>query len=365
MNIDLQVPSLTVEDALQQQVTYVDVRTPKEFEHFHIPGALHLPLFSTEEHARIGTVYRQQGKEAAKQIGLNLFSKKLPHLYQQFKSIKYEHKGKLLVVYCWRGGMRSRSIVSVMSTLGIPVLQLQEGIRAYRRWIVQGLAEEAKKNKPYIVLDGYTGTGKTHILHHLAQEGYPVLDLEGLAHHRGSVFGHIGQRPRNQKQFECALWDRIQKIQDAPYYLIEAESARIGNVHLPDAVLRGKREGIRIQIEAPLEFRIRTICQTYLLDRHYEQFVKAFSTIEKRLPSKAAQEIRTALARRDAAKVVQMLLHHYYDPRYDYAAQKQKPPAYSLHVQSLTDGVNKVKKTIDQIVNKPGSSDKALISRVG
>lgn len=345
MKMQVEVPTISVVEAQNRQALYIDVRTPKEFEHFCILNASHVPLFLNDEHAQVGTIYNQEGKEQATEIGLNHFARKLPDLYQQFKAIHREHRDKLLIVYCWRGGMRSKSIVSVMSGLGIPVIQLEGGIRAYRQRMLKQI-EELTTNKPFIVLSGNTGTKKTDILLNLAEKGYPVIDLEGLANHRGSAFGHIGKKPSNQKQFEQGLCRRLQELEHANYYIIEAESRRIGAVHLPDAILKGKDNGTRIHIEADLALRIETICDMYPLEKHYEQFMMALVSIEKRLPSQIAYEAKEHMKNHDVTRVVELLLNHYYDPRYLHSTKKNKLPICSLKINNLEDGVTKVEQAI-------------------
>lgn len=342
------IATIGLYDVLQQNPVLVDVRSPQEFEQFHIPGALHIPIFSDEERVLVGTLYKQEGKEKAKKTGLELVSKKLPDLYEQFQEMA--DKYKRIVVYCWRGGMRSKSVVSVMSTLDLEVYQLEGGIRSYRQWIEEGLQSVAGRNIPYVVIEGNTGTAKTKLLLDLDKEGYPVIDLEGLAHHRGSVFGHIGFEPSNQKQFECDLYMRMRELQDADYCIIEAESKRIGKVHLPDFVMRGKMNGKRFFLEAPIEYRVQTICEQYPLHKGLEPYVQAFAHIEKRLNPDIAKQIRAYLAEGEATNVVRLLLVHYYDPRYLESAKKYKTPSETIRFQNYEEGLNKVRAGIDQFV---------------
>src|SRR5699024_6051372 len=171
----------------------------KEFEEATIPGSINIPVFTDEERAEVGTLYRQKGKEAAKERGLEIFSKKLPSFIDAFKHIQTSK-----TVFCWRGGMRSKTAASVLDLMGINANRLTDGIRRYRRWVVDYL-----KNTSFppdiIVLNGFTGTGKTEILIRLKEQGYPVLDLEGMANHRGSIFGQVGKNPSNQKRFDSLL----------------------------------------------------------------------------------------------------------------------------------------------------------------
>jgi len=352
MQTQITIPTIRLSDALHDDSVFIDVRSPGEYAQFHIDGAINIPLFSDEERAEVGTLYRQKGQEEAIQAGLAMLSHKLPQLYKQFRAIEQQYPQKRLVVYCWRGGMRSKGIVTVMAALGLAVVQLEGGIRSYRQWIVQGLEDEQALQKPFVVLSGNTGTGKTVILNNLAREGFPVIDLEALAGHRGSVFGHIGCSPRNQKQFEAALWETIRALHHPPYYVIEGESRRIGNISLPPLILEGKERGIHIQLEAPLDFRVKTICQTYPLNDHYDQFNEALAVIEKRLPKEIAMLIRHHLRKREAERVAELLLNYYYDPLYQHSLKKNGPPAFIVHMTSIEEGTLKVKQIIQQLIEE-------------
>ncbi|NBW62949.1 MAG: tRNA 2-selenouridine(34) synthase MnmH, partial [Synechococcaceae bacterium WB4_1_0192] len=169
----------------------VDVRAPAEFAQGHIPGARNLPLFSDEERAAVGTTYKQQGRTAAVQLGLELVGPKLAALGQSLSSWSSEANGQPLRLHCWRGGMRSGSVAWLADSLDLPVLLLEGGYKAYRRWVL----EQLLLPWPIHLLGGRTGTGKTDLLLALERRGVAVLDLEGLAHHRGSSFGNLGLPP--------------------------------------------------------------------------------------------------------------------------------------------------------------------------
>lgn len=183
------VKDIQAEDLYQLKKTnkqvIVDVRSPQEFQEATIPGSINIPLFSDQERAEVGTIYKQQGPEAAKEKGLAI-SKKLPDFIGEFKKLDAP-----ITVFCWRGGMRSKTAATVLGLMGIEANRLSGGIRAYREWTVDLLNHFDLKPK-LLVLNGYTGNGKTILLERLAAKGYPVIDLEKIAGHRGSIFGHIG-----------------------------------------------------------------------------------------------------------------------------------------------------------------------------
>lgn len=297
------------------EMLVVDVRSPGEYRDATIPGSLNIPLFDDAERAEIGTIYKQVSVEAAKQRGLEIVSAKLPAFVRQFADLP----GKA-VVFCWRGGMRSRTTATVLSLMGIQAFRLTGGYRAYRRAVVQALEEMAFAPRA-IVLHGNTGSGKTAILRDLKARGYPVLDLEGLAGHRGSVFGHIGLRSRNQKSFDALLFDELKRYEDAPYVLMEAESKRIGKVTLPDMLLRKKEEGLHVWMELPIEARVKTILDDYRPEENRQACREAFRLIKSRLHTPVAAEIESHLDEGRYDQAVERMLTHYYDPRYAFSSE--------------------------------------------
>jgi tRNA 2-selenouridine synthase len=350
MNPKLIVPKITINQILEDSFQLIDVRSPSEYKEFHIPGAINLPVFTDEERAKVGTIYKQEGNELAKDIGVELLSKKLPHLYKQIKELNQSDDTKPLVVYCWRGGMRSKSIATMMGSLEIPILQLEGGIRSYRKLIIEELNSLESEPKQYIVLEGLTGTKKTDILTELEKLNYPVINLEELASHRGSIFGQIGLQPRSQKEFESLLYHRLNDLQSSSYYIIEAESKRIGSVILPDFLLKGKERGNRIHIELDLKNRAKTICETYQYEKNKEEFEDAIFRLERHFSSVVFEMIKDLLEKQNIEAVVEILLEEYYDPKYEYAAQKYTTPVYTIEIDSLEDGVRKVREKINELV---------------
>lgn len=296
--------------------TLVDVRSPGEYAEFTIPGSINIPLFTDEERAEIGTIYKQVSVEAAKERGLAIASAKLPALYAQFRDLKGP-----VVIYCWRGGMRSRTMATVMSLMGLKTCRLLGGIRSYRRWVQSTLAEY-RLQAPCIVLAGHTGTGKTQLLQRLREDGYPVLDLEGLAEHRGSIFGHIGLEPNNQKKFEALLLDELLKLEaeNRPYLLIEGESRRIGKVVLPEFLVEAKRAGTVFTVRMPVQERVRNLMADYHPEQYAEKVKESFERIRRRMHTPAAREVESALEDGRYDDVAALLLEYYYDPRYEHAA---------------------------------------------
>ncbi|MBM7659259.1 tRNA 2-selenouridine synthase [Bacillus mesophilus] len=349
MEQKLIVPKISIDRVLEDSFQLIDVRSPSEYKEFHIPGAISLPIFTDEERAKVGTIYKQEGNEFAKDIGVELLSKKLPALFKQIKELSHNVESKPLVVYCWRGGMRSKSIVTMMSSLDISILQLEGGIRSYRKLIIEELAAHSS-SKQYIVLEGLTGTKKTDILTELEKLDYPVINIEELASHRGSIFGQIGLKPRSQKEFESLLYHRLMELKNSPYYIIEAESKRLGSILLPDFLLQGKERGERIHINLDLQSRAKTICETYHYEQHKIEFEDAINRLERHFSSEVNQSLKDLLQQQDIESVVAILLKEYYDPKYEYTSQKYTTRVHTLEIHSLQDGVNKVSQKIDELV---------------
>lgn len=351
--MQVSIPTISIKDALKQDAIFIDVRSPGEFEEFHIPNAISVPLFSNEERAQVGTTFKQIGQGQAIELGVKIISKKLPVIYETYKKIATENHKKI-IVYCWRGGMRSGTIVSFMGSVRLPVVQLKGGIRSYRKLIQEELESFSKVKKQYIVLEGNTGTHKTDILEALQKENYPVLDLEGLAGHRGSTFGGIGLQPKSQKEFEKDLLQRFSELVDAPYIIIEAESKRIGRIVIPDFILEGKDKGIRIHIHAPIESRVKAICKTYGTNEYHNEFMNALEIIKKRMPPALYNLCMESLNNRQYELFVKIILEEYYDPKYTFAADQYETPVRSVEIQGLEDGIKIIKTELTSIVKGLG-----------
>ncbi|MFD1361127.1 tRNA 2-selenouridine(34) synthase MnmH [Lentibacillus salinarum] len=294
--------------------TIIDVRSPKEYNETTIPGSVNIPVFTDEERAEVGTLYKQVGKEAAKERGLAIMSAKLPEFVGKFQQINTP-----ITVFCWRGGMRSKTAATVVDLMGIEVNRLQGGVRAYRQWVISELEKEDFP-PDIVVMNGNTGTGKTKLLHQLAEKGYPVIDLEGMAGHRGSIFGHIGVGPNSQKEFESQLVQAMRQFHDAPFILMEGESRRIGKVTIPAFLYDKKEQSTQLFIDLPMEQRVLNILDDYQPWNHPNQFFEAFDRIKKRIHTPIAKQIDEDLREENYTQAVQLLLEYYYDPRYEHMA---------------------------------------------
>lgn len=313
-----------------KELTVVDVRSPSEYDDSTLPGSLNIPLFDDQERAEVGTLYKQTSVQAAKDRGLEIVSAKLPAFIKEFGALPGDK-----VVFCWRGGMRSRTSATVLSLMDIHAYRLVGGYKAYRKWVLDNLDSYNFKPKSYI-FHGYTGTGKTNLLHRLKKQGHPVIDLEGLAGHRGSIFGQIGLKPNNQKTFDSLLLEDLIKLENSPYVLFEAESSRIGRVVMPPFMTEQKEVGTQIWIEMPLQSRVQQILEDYQPEQFKEQYITAFRAIKSRIHVPIATEIERCLQADLFDEAVKLILEYYYDPRYNHSSLQY-------------DGVEKVTFTVNNL----------------
>lgn len=311
---------ISIEDLLSLkdtgELTIIDVRSPSEFKDATIPGSINIPFFSDEERAEVGTIYKQVNPQAAKDRGLEIVSAKLPAFIKEFKELEGNK-----AVFCWRGGMRSRTSATVLSLMGIKAYRLDGGYRSYRNWVVDRL-ETINWNPVALVLNGYTGSGKTTLLQRLHEANYPVIDLEGLANHRGSIFGQIGLEPNNQKKFDALLIEELLRLQHSSYVLIEGESRRIGKVALPEFLLEKKDKGIQLIVDIPIEERVIHILDDYRPWEHEQECMEAFTRIKRRIHTPIANQIESDLISGNYSSAVRLLLEYYYDPLYDHTANQ-------------------------------------------
>ncbi|MGB9873817.1 MAG: tRNA 2-selenouridine(34) synthase MnmH [Hydrogenobacter sp.] len=307
----------------------VDIRSPSEYAQFHIPGAINIPLFEDDEKSLIGYIYRKEGVEKAKQLGYSIANSKLQKLFESFRQLKRVHKH--VVVYCWRGGLRSLELCKALSSVGIQVIRLRGGYRAYREFILQDM-EERLKNINFIVLTGKTGVGKSKVLRLLREEGVPVIDLEDLAQDRGSVFGKVGKRTRiSQKMFDALLYENIRSL-SGPYAFVEDESRCIGNIHIPDALWKKKEEGVFVELTNSMENRIRNILEEYTLEEGWEEDVKvALGKIKRYLSEEGFAQALCMLEERRYEELVKFLMEAHYDKRYKLI----RKPLYTVDCTDL------------------------------
>jgi len=301
---------------LKKSLPVVDVRSPAEFIEGHIPGAINFPIFEDDERAIIGTIYKKQGRTPAIEKGLEIVGPKMAQFAHQ--AIKIACTDKLLV-HCWRGGMRSESMAWLFERVGIECFTLQGGYKSYRNYLIEKVGNIPR----LIVIEGHTGSGKTDILHHLKQVGEQIIDLEGLANHKGSAFGGIGQRVQpTTQQFQNDLFDQFLDFDLAKRVWIEGESLKVGRVFLPDPLWNRMNEAHCIEILVPDSERIsRLVCEYGRLPE--ELMENAILSLQKRLGIQLMNDILDDYRKKNLTSVAENLLE-YYDQAYQYSRDKFK-----------------------------------------
>jgi tRNA 2-selenouridine synthase len=256
--------------ALSQQHPVIDVRSEGEYDHAHIPGAYNLSLFNDEERKVVGTIYKQQSREAAIKKGLDYFGPKMSRMISFIEEIKEKNQStdKTVLVHCWRGGMRSGGVAWLLDLYGFKVYTLVGGYKSFRNWALNSFKREWNFN----ILGGYTGSGKTIILEALKERGEAVIDLEGLAGHKGSAFGRIGLPAQDSvEMFENKLALELYKTSEAipnKSIWLEDESQRIGSVSIPHDLWNTIRKKKVFFIDVPFENRLEYLVETYgILDK--------------------------------------------------------------------------------------------------
>lgn len=268
--------TVSINSDLEKYSAIIDVRSPSEHAQDHIPGAINLPVLNDQERIDIGTLYRENSYRARLK-GAALVSRNIAHHIES--RLVSEKTDFMPLIYCWRGGLRSHSMATVMKSIGWHVHLLEGGYRSFRKRVSLELQSLLTPSPFHLkVLEGVTGVGKTKLLKTLAQIGAQTIDLEGLANHRGSLLGepHLGEQP-SQKYFESQLWYQLKKLDPKRPVYIEAESNRIGNLHLPSAFWCSLAHAEVIHIDMPIEQRIA------LTKADYHHFLENPSALIERL----------------------------------------------------------------------------------
>lgn len=338
--------TISFEKSLElKNVCYIDVRSESEYADGTIEGALSIPIFSDEERAMLGTMYKQVGKKDAKEKGLAVASVKLFSFYEKVRDLQRQYGH--IVIFCWRGGMRSKAFTTVMDLMQLNVYQLEGGYKAYRQHVLNCFEEWREDGQlQFLPLHGNTGSGKTDLLDAM-EENYPVLNLERLANHRGSVFGDIGlgQQP-SQKTFEARLFAKILELKDQPIF-VEAENPKIGKRINPHFVMEGIKKGTHIQVDCDTQARVGRLMKEYLQTDHDEEhrdIFKALGHIKEYMPRNVYEEIYNAVEKDDLALAAEKLLVDYYDPRYSQWKKKYDNFKYTVDTTNLDTAMEQIEK---------------------
>lgn len=331
----------------------LDVRSPGEYHHAHIPGAYSLPLFTDEERKIVGTTYKQNSREEAIKIGLDFFGVKMRKMVEEAESLAISHKPavttndpqlsaanfKTVLVHCWRGGMRSAGVAWLLDLYGFKVYTLVGGYKVFRKWAL----EQFEKDYSLQVIGGNTGSGKTYVLNALQKKNENIIDLEALANHKGSAFGNIGMpKQPSQELFENKLAVELffASEKQKPIW-IEDESQRIGDVNIPINFWKHMRTKPLFFLDIPFEERLNHITEEYgKLDK--EKLINAVERIKKRLGGLESKDSVNALIEGRIKDCFRILLT-YYDKWYskglhnreNFEALIQKIPCKTVHESNI------------------------------
>jgi tRNA 2-selenouridine synthase len=300
-----------------EDIPTIDVRSPAEFAHAHFPNAFNLPLLNNEERAIVGTTYKHEGNQTAVLKGYELVGHKFADYIKQALKIA---PNKKINVYCWRGGLRSNIMAFVLHTAGFEVNLLQGGYKKYRHWVLETL-EQPKQIK---IVGGKTGSGKTYVLNELKALGEQVIDLEALAHHKGSAFGGIGELPQpSVEMFENKLAMQWNLLNPIKILWLENESRMIGTVRIPPKIFEAMRTATTYDIQISLGRRIQHIANEY---GKYDVKILEECThkLEKKLGNLRMQQAIDFLLAKDVNSWIFMLLE-YYDSSYLFSKEKRNP----------------------------------------
>ena len=300
---------------LAERFPVVDVRSPGEFEKGHIPGACNIPLFDDVERAKIGTVYKKVNQDKALMEGLDIAGRKMKDYVTKARKIAYDDR---LLIYCWRGGRRSESLAWLFDFSGMETIVLSGGYKSYRRYIRRQFSEKAKM----VILGGMTGTGKSEILKELKDAGEQVIDLEGLARHKGSAFGGFGEKeqPTNE-QFENNLYTQWRHLNLNEPVWVEDESHSVGKIFIPDPLFLQMREAPVIVINFDQKYRLERLVKEYAgYDK--EDLKHTVLKIKKRLGPVDSNLAIQAIEKENYHDAAALILH-YYDKAYRFGQSKR------------------------------------------
>ncbi len=316
---------------LADTVPLVDVRTPAEFDHGHIPGAFNLPLFSNEERIKVGTTYKQVSREEAILLGFDLVGPKWSGFIKRALEIA---PGKKIAVHCWRGGMRSGAMAWALDLYGFEVYLIQGGYKKYRNWVHQQFENKYQLR----ILGGMTGSGKTRILHQLKAMGEQMIDLEDLAQHQGSSYGTMNKMVQpTQEQFENNLAHELSKLNIQLKIWVEDESITIGKRSVPNPFWYQMRDAPLINIKVDVNHRITSLAAEYgRLDKDF--LVECTERIHKRLGPEQTKHAITAIRENRMEDFIRLVLV-YYDKTYRAGLTKRNQArVFSLDIDDGSIG---------------------------
>jgi tRNA 2-selenouridine synthase len=333
------VKTIKIKKALtKDNIQFLDTRSPAEFAHDHLPGALNIPILSNDERAIVGTLYKQVSQDKAIEQGSEYIAKNLPEIMD----IVNQCKGKELVIYCWRGGMRSKVIVSFLESLKYNVYQLQGGHKSFRKYVKEKLDNYELKPK-VIVLWGLTCVGKTDLLKYFKNS----IDIEGLANHNGSLYGAMGKTPNSQYRFDNLLLRKLDKLQNEKHIITEGESRRIGNLMIPTFFYKKMLNATHVLLTRSIEKRSQLCAEEYFNLTNKTEAIKISASLQRVIGKKKQAQMVEFLENDQFTTASKILLESYYDPLYAHTLKQFK---YSKEIN--TDDIKKAREELKEFVTR-------------
>ena len=330
--------------------TIIDVRSPSEFEEDHIVGAINCPVLSDLEREKVGTIYKRESTFKAKIIGSSLTARNIAkHIEERF----LEYKGSWQpLVYCWRGGQRSKAFAIILSEVGWRTQQLEGGYKEYRNHVLEYINTIGSKLK-IILISGKTGSAKTKILHSIAQQGGQILDLEGLANHKGSLLGKIPNlKQPSQKFFESKLYYQLKKLNLSKRIFVEAESSKIGNIHIPKTIWAKMIVSPRIEIKADIQLRSNFLVKDYeYMCKNPELINPLIFGLRKRLSKKLVDSWKELINQKQWRQLTTSFLENHYDPSYSSNTIKNDRKVI-MEIKAMSFNSLEITKIANSIVNR-------------
>ncbi|CAI8200568.1 tRNA 2-selenouridine synthase [marine metagenome] len=315
--------------------TIIDVRAPAEYADDHLPGAINFPVLDDAQRAEVGTVYKQVSPFMARKKGAALVAQNTAtHLQGPLAN---KDGAWQPLIYCWRGGQRSNAFATILEQVGWRVQLLEGGYQSYRREIVKALYDRPLPHR-LMLISGSTGTAKTALLHQLAAQGAQTLDLEGIAAHRGSLFGSISSEQPAQKMFESLIASQLTSLNPAKITFVEAESSKIGERLIPPSLWASMTASPRIQVSSTLKARSNFLCKAYADLTHDKATL--CDLIGKLRPYHNGNQITQWLEQVEAEewnKLALGLITHHYDPRYEKSTDLKSAAVHSTELSDLSD----------------------------
>ena len=318
---------------LDQFQDIIDVRSPSEYAEDHIPGAINCPVLSDEERIQVGTMYKQVSPFEAKKWGAAYIAKRIAHHIETLFVDKPKEWKPL--IYCWRGGKRSGSMTYILRQIGWNAHILDGGYKSYRRGVVSQLNELGSQFQ-YQVITGMTGSAKSKVLERLSALGAQVLDLESLAQHKGSVLGNLPESPQpSQKMFETQLLLQLQSLDPSRKVFVEAESRKIGTLHIPDALLHHMRHSPCLKIEATMDARVAFLINDYpYFIENPDNLILTIGFLKELHGKEKLDHWKDLVLQKEWQQLVRELLEQHYDALYKRSQNSnyvnyEKAPCYT------------------------------------